>query len=195
MIAHVTNDECIFVSNDELLQQFKNLADLFEEQLNKDIPKYLKEENIYGHLYNTWLALLPDSRRIFFDETKRFSHAFLFYCIQQVSKHKRTQQFIQFLNNDSEKQFVFTFYLTIEALLWTETVISRVQEDEDLTYCDLKMTIKHTFCDVEDTRFSTTLLFQKKILQAMIQSQQEDELSRHIANAVQRTNEFYEDKT
>ena len=192
MLKNLTNDHCLYILNDDVLDQFKQIAASFGTQLDDALPRNPFNINVYVTVYNMWIVLQPHSSKFVFDEERQLTHLCAFYQLKQVGNFKQVKDYKQKISGNINQIYLFAFYISMGLIQWLNTIAKQAGEIEIIEYYEdeeIFLTIEQDF---NKDSFDQELLYQKILIQLMINDiQTHPHFNQLINKAIQQTEDFY----
>lgn len=191
ILKNLTNDHRLYILNDDVLDQFKQIAASFEDQLDDAIPRNLNI-NVYTTVYNMWIVLQPHSPKFVYDEEKQLTHLCAFFQLEQVANYKQVKDYKQKISGHVNQIYLFAFYISVGLIQWLNTIAKQAGEIEIIEYYEdekIFLTIEQSF---NKDSFDQELLYQKILIQLMRNDiQTHPHFDQLISKAIQQTEDFY----
>ena len=192
MLKKLTNEHCLFIVNDDVLAQFKQIAASFEDQLSDALLEDLSMINTYVTVYNVWIALQPYSPEFTFDLEKPFTYLCAFYQIDQLANVDQVQNYITQSKDDPGRIYLFSFFVSMGLVQWTKNIVEQAGEIELIEDYEDEELFSITELDIEKESFNQVLMDEKLLIQFMTDDiRNKPHFERLINNAIQQATDFY----
>lgn len=133
MYKNLNKHESLFVVDNQILDEFKYLAEnvSFYDELKVGIQ--LNSKSRWAIIFSFWCFLLEDQRNIIMDYEKMMIYSSNFYCLNLLRNDKNIQAFLKEKTFNAERAYVLAYYLACELMLLMKNATAQ-EEKAHLIY-------------------------------------------------------------
>ena len=188
MYTQLTTNHSLFILEESDLQHYLAIVSTCSFDTTLEHAKPLATVDSWNVSFDIWCMLNENTHNFLLNEQKAFAYSCNFYCLNILRKNKRVQEFYRTHVQDEKMLVIFSYYLAVEMLHWTECLLETRQEGIELMERNQNRNyfLLHQEEGILDDPQHTIYIEQKLMTSLLAQDfNQTDSFHRHVKNAIQ----------
>lgn len=185
------NQLSLYVTNAELLNNYKSSAENYYHILQEKIPNAYEQLNFSTTVCDIWIALNTYAQPIFFDDQKSMNFPLASLQLKLFEESTPIENYLARTNLSFDEQFIFAYFLSTESMLWISELMEQEQRLDLIHYYNEQMKYIDLFQLQDDFILAAEINNQTLFVKAMMKNLREsNEFNFVVQRAISKTRDF-----
>lgn len=187
MYKFLTKEQSLFIVNDKILDEFKQLVETVPMTENVKPRLAYDTINMWASTFNIWCVIIESERDLSLDFQKMMIYSSNFYAVDLIRQNADIKSFLQAHPSTEDVKYLLAYYIGSEITLLIRTGLAQFEEGRSINERN-KERLYFKSHEVKVEEDDTFFIDQKRIVSVLTKSNAEtNELRECIQYAIQLT--------